>query len=60
MKRRYTGTYHKMSGKHLNRYVGEFAGRFNDREHDTLDQMTAMVHGMLGKKLTYTELKGAA
>lgn len=60
MKRGYTGTYHKMSGKHLNRYVGEFAGRFNDRQLDTIDQMTAMVHGMLGKHLSYDQLKGAA
>lgn len=27
LKRGYYGTYHKMSEKHLARYIGEFAGR---------------------------------
>ena len=30
---------HQSSRKHLSRYVAEFAGRFNDRPRDTLDQM---------------------
>lgn len=30
------GTFHKMNAKHLDRYVGEFAGRHNVRELDTL------------------------
>ena len=45
LKRGYTGTYHRMSPKHLHRYVDEFAGRHNIRECDTIDQMTAMVRG---------------
>ena len=39
LKRGYHGTYHHMSEKHLNRYVGEFSGRYNDRELDTINQM---------------------
>ena len=31
LKRGYQGTFHKFSEKHLARYVGEFAGRHNDR-----------------------------
>ena len=32
LKRGYQGTFHHLSAKHLNRYVGEFAGRHNVRE----------------------------
>ena len=56
LKRGYHGTFHHMSEKHLGRYVTEFSGRHNDRERDTLDQMAAIVAGMVGKRLLYCEL----
>ena len=56
LKRGYIGTYHRMSPKHLDRYVGEFSGRHNQREDDTIDQMEAMVQGMDGKRLRYKDL----
>ena len=56
LKRGYYGTYHKMSDKHLARYIGEFAGRHNVRAVDTIEQMTLMTKGMMGKQLTYQEL----
>ena len=56
LKRGYIGTYHKMSKKHLGRYVDEFAGRHNVRTSDTIDQMIAMVRGMDGKRLRYSDL----
>ena len=56
LKRGYHGTYHQMSPQHLGRYVGEFAGRHNQRPDDTVDQMTAMVRGMDGKRLRYRDL----
>ena len=56
LKRGYNGTYHKMSRKHLERYVTEFAGRHNVREMDTIDQMAFLAKGMVGKNLPYKEL----
>ena len=56
LKRGYVGTYHRMSAKHLHRYVDEFSGRHNVRTADTIDQMRAMVRGMDGKRLRYRDL----
>ena len=58
LKRGYHGTYHHMSPQHLKRYVTEFAGRHNNRRADTAEQMRRMVHGLLGKTLTYRQLTG--
>ena len=59
LKRGYMGTYHKMSVRHLDRYVAEFEGRNNDRPYDTIDQMEMTVRGMEGKRLRYADLKAA-
>ncbi len=56
LKRGYNGTYHRMSPKHLERYVTEFSGRHNVREFDTIDQMAFLAKGMVGKKLPYKKL----
>ena len=56
LKRGYHGTYHKMSPKHLQRYVNEFAGRHNIRPLDTIDQMEHVVAGMVGRRLLYRDL----
>ena len=56
LKRAHKGTFHKLSPKHLDRYVQEFAGRHNVREQDTIDQMASMRCGMEGKRLTYNVL----
>ena len=56
LKRAHKGTFHKLSPKHLDRYVQEFAGRHNLREHDTIDQLTALSGGMDGKRLRYRTL----
>ncbi len=48
LKRAHEGTYHKMSKKHLNRYVDEFADRRNIREQDTNQQRQDIAAGMIG------------
>ena len=56
LKRSYTGTFHKMSPKHFDRYVAEFAGRHNVREADAADQMAQLVAASVGKRLMYRDL----
>ena len=56
LKRGYHGTFHRISFKHLHRYVGEFAGRHNIRDKDTLVQMVLMARGLVGKRLRYRDL----
>ncbi len=56
IKRAHTGTFHKLSPKHLDRYVQEFAGRHNMREQDTAEQIASIRRGMEGKRLRYKTL----
>ena len=56
LKRAHTETFHKLSPKHLDRYVQEFAGKHNLRDLDTLAQMTAVVRRLAGKSLPYRAL----
>ena len=56
LKRAHKGTFHKLSAKHLQRYVNEFYGRHNIRELDTIDQMSLIVEKMDNKRLRYKDL----
>ena len=56
LKRAHKGTYHKMSRKHLDRYVSEFVGRHNIRELDTAAQMASIVAGFVGRRLVNKDL----
>ena len=56
LKRAYSGTYHKLSPKHLDRYVREFSGKHNLRNLDTLDQMVLLVGALVGHRLMYRDL----
>ena len=52
-RRGYHGTYHKMSAKHMHRFVNEFAGRLNER---FIDMMPELTRHMVRKRLTYAQL----
>ena len=56
LKRAHKGTFHKISPKHLNRYVQEFAGKHNVRELDTLGQMEDTVLRLVGRNLLRVDL----
>ena len=54
--RGYHGTFHKISPKHLQRYVSEFAAKHNIRDSDTLVQMRHTVARLVGRRLLYRNL----
>ena len=56
LRRGYHGVYHKMSVKHLQKYIDEFSNRTNVRQLDTIDQINATISGLAGKRLKYKEL----
>ncbi len=56
LKRAHDGTFHKMSPKHLQRYVSEFAGKHNIRDSGTLAQIGDTVAGLVGRNLLYRNL----
>ena len=56
IKRAHDGTFHKISPKHLYRYISEFAGKHNIRESDTPIQMRDTVARLVGRNLLYRNL----
>ena len=56
LKRAHKGTFHKLSPKHLHRYVDEFAGKHNIRDLDTLVQMRDTVARLVGGRLLRSSL----
>ena len=56
LKRAHKGTFHRLSPKHLQRYVDEFVGRHNMRTLDTLQQMAEIAKRMVGSRLRYRDL----
>lgn len=56
LKRAHKGTFHRLSPKHLNRYVQEFASKHNLRSLDTMEQMRTVASEMGGRSLRYREL----
>lgn len=56
LKRAHKGTFHRLSPKHLHRYVYEFVGRHNFRDMDTLEQMVHVAAGLDASRFRYKDL----
>ena len=56
LRRAQKGVYHKISPKHLHRYVADFAARHGVRSMDTIEQMAYAASAMAGKRLSYKAL----
>ncbi len=56
LKRAHKGTFHKLSPKHLDRYVQKFAAKHNMRDSGTLEQMRETVVRLVGRNLLYRDL----
>ena len=59
LKRGHKGTYFTMSPQHMQKYVFEFTGRHNSRSKATIEQLAALVRGMVGKQLKLHDLMGS-
>ncbi len=57
-KRGLYGTNHRMSVRHVGRYLTEFAGRRNARNGDTAERMRRMARGLVGMTLTCRQGRG--
>ena len=56
LKRAHNGTFHRMSPKHLHRYLDEFVSHHNMRELGTLQQMELIAARMRDTQLRYKDL----
>ena len=51
LKRAHDGTFHKMSPKHLQRYVSEFAGKPTSATQERLRRCGTRWPGLIGRNL---------
>ena len=56
LKRNLNGTYHQISRKHSQKYIDEFALRYNTRKYSEQERFDLVLLSSVGKRLTYQEL----
>lgn len=59
LKRTIKGTYVSVDPFHLFRYLDEQCFRFNKRANDDLGRFVTVLHGIVGRRLTYKHLIGS-
>src|SRR5438093_12509794 len=58
LKRGVVGTFHHVSEEHLDRYVDEFAFRYNNRKIKDAERTIKAIQNTKGKRLTYKDSVG--
>jgi len=56
LKRGHYGIFHKISAKHLHRYLSEYEARWDMKKMDGLARVDALLESTLGLRLTYRRL----
>ena len=56
LKRNLNNTYHQISRKHSQKYIDEFALRYNTRKYSEKERFDLVLLSSVGKRLTYQEL----
>jgi hypothetical protein len=55
LKRGIVGSFHHMSEEHIDRYISEFAFRWDNRKATDGERMVRTVEGIGGKRLVYKD-----
>jgi len=61
LKKGFVGVYHKISRKHLQRYIDKYVGRHNNKPLYTIIpiiQLEKVIEGLEAKRLKYADLIG--
>ncbi len=58
VRRSITGTHHRVTNKHVGRYLAEYDFRYSTRKSSDSKRLQTLVGQVGGKRLTYDELRG--
>jgi hypothetical protein len=56
LKRGIVGTFHHISGQHLDGYCGEFSFRWNMKKSTDRERAVALLSAVTGKRLVYSQM----
>ena len=56
LKRGFHGVYHQVSPKHLQRYLDEYAYRYNSRKETSVDKFAVAISSVIKARITYQNL----